>query len=191
MRWIFLIFIIIPVLEMLVLIEVGSVLGSVPTVALVFITAIIGVTMLRQQGLSTLLSFNQKLNTGELPANELLSAAFLIIAGAFLLTPGFVTDSIGFLLLIPFVRHLLADYFIKKGMLSAAKGFEQSQFYSFFEERSQASGNVYDAQEKENQENKSRSKDSDSEIEPLSIESQKATEKLVNPSKPDSEEDKP
>jgi UPF0716 protein FxsA len=145
MRWIFLIFIVVPILEMLVLIEVGSVLGSVPTVALVFLTAIIGVTMLRHQGLSTLFSFNQKINSGEIPAEELLSAVMLLLAGAFLLTPGFVTDSVGFLLLMPPFRKAFAAYLIEQGMLKAVGGFQQSEFSSFFEERSEVQGSVYEA----------------------------------------------
>lgn len=147
MRWIFLIFIVMPVLEMIVLIEVGKVLGSLTTVALVFITAILGVMMLRQQGFNTLLSFNQKLNSGELPAQELLAAVLLLLAGVFLLAPGFVTDTLGFLLLIPFIRHALADYLVKQGMLKAVSGFEQSQFYQFFEE--QTSGNTYEAEQEQ------------------------------------------
>src|SRR5690606_20292103 len=140
MRWIFLIFIVIPVIEMIVLIEVGSVLGSLTTVALVFITAIVGVSLLRQQGIRTLLSFNQKLNSGELPATELLAAVMLLVAGALLLAPGFVTDTLGFLLLVPVIRNSLAEFIIQQGMLKAVSGFEKSQFYRFFEEP--PSGNV-------------------------------------------------
>ncbi len=153
MRWVFLIFLVIPVLEMIVLIEVGSILGSFTTVFLVFFTALLGVAMLRHQGLNTLLSFNQKLNSGDLPAEELLSAVFLVLAGAFLLTPGFVTDSLGFLLLLPPFRSMLAQYLIQQGLLKATQGFEQSQFHNFFGQdgfnQNQPQGSVYEHERRE------------------------------------------
>lgn len=151
MPWLFLIFIVVPVVEMLVLIEVGSVLGSLTTVVLVFLTALIGVAMLRRQGLSTFLRFNEKLNSGELPAEELLSGVFLVIAGAFLLTPGFVTDTLGFLFLVPPIRHALAQRIIKRGLLKTVAGFEAGQFYSAFDAQQGdmwQKGNVYEAKKR-------------------------------------------
>lgn len=148
MRWIILIFIVIPALEMFTLIEVGKVMGSVVTVMLVFLTAIIGVVMLRSQGLSTLLSFNRKVKDGEVPAMELISAALLAFAGVLLLLPGFVTDSLGLLLFIPFVRHLIANRIVAKGVLTVTREFEESRVYSFFEENFRQ-GQVYEAKRRD------------------------------------------
>lgn len=148
MRWIILIFIVIPALEMFTLIEVGKLMGSVVTVMMVFLTAIIGVVMLRSQGLSTLLSFNRKVKDGEVPAEEVVSAALLAFAGVFLLLPGFVTDSMGFLLLIPFVRSLIAKRIVEKGVLTVTREFEESRVYSFFDENFRQ-GQVYEARKKE------------------------------------------
>ena len=133
MVWLILAFIGIPVIEMIVLIEVGSVIGSVSTVALVFLTAIAGVLLLKRQGLQTLITVNRKLASGELPATEILSAVFLAMAGVLLLTPGFVTDTLGFLMLVSPFRHWLADYLIRKGVTKTMAGFEQGVFVQRFE----------------------------------------------------------
>lgn len=107
MPLVFLLFIIVPIVELWLLIKVGSVIGALPTVALVFLTAIIGVTLLRQQGVSTLLRANRRMQSGEIPATEMGEGIFLAIGGALLLTPGFITDAVGFACLIPGVRRWL------------------------------------------------------------------------------------
>lgn len=107
MRILFLLFIIVPILEMWLLIEVGSQIGALPTIALVFLTAIIGVTLLRQQGVSTLVRANERMRSGEIPATEMGEGIFLAVGGALLLTPGFITDTIGFACLIRPVRRFL------------------------------------------------------------------------------------
>ena len=96
-----LIFFITPIVEMYLLIEVGGYIGALPTIGLVMITAVIGVTLLRIQGLATLTRGVNRLQTGELPAREVVEGLLLAVAGALLLTPGFVTDGIGFILLTP------------------------------------------------------------------------------------------
>ncbi len=100
-------FLIVPIVEIYLLIKVGQVIGAGWTVALVVLTAVVGVWLLRLQGLSTLLRARQKLEHDELPAQELLEGVGLIIAGALLLTPGFFTDTLGFLLLLPPTRQWL------------------------------------------------------------------------------------
>ncbi len=100
-------FLIVPIVEIYLLIKVGQVIGAGWTVALVVLTAVIGVWLLRLQGLSTLLRARQKLEHDELPAQELLEGVCLVVAGALLLTPGFFTDTIGFLLLLPPSRRWL------------------------------------------------------------------------------------
>ncbi|MFN2360510.1 MAG: FxsA family protein [Marinobacter sp.] len=114
-------FIVMPIVEMTVLIKVGTLIGALNTVGLVLLTAVIGAALLRQQGLATLLRANQRLNSGELPAKEVAEGLILAVGGALLLTPGFVTDTVGFLCLIPGSRHWLAAQALKR-MVVAGQG---------------------------------------------------------------------
>lgn len=114
-------FIVMPIVEMTILIKVGTIIGALNTVGLVLLTAVIGAALLRQQGLATLLKANQRLNSGELPAKEVAEGLILAVGGALLLTPGFVTDTIGFLCLIPGSRHWLAAQALKR-MVMAGQG---------------------------------------------------------------------
>lgn len=98
------IFLVVPIVEIYLLIQVGQVIGAGWTILLVVLTAVIGVGLLRIQGLSTLNRAQQKLQQNELPAREILEGMGLVVAGALLLTPGFFTDTIGFLLLFPPTR---------------------------------------------------------------------------------------
>jgi UPF0716 protein FxsA len=102
-----LIFFIVPLVEIYILIQVGQIIGALWTVFFVVFTAVIGVQLLKQQGLSTLSRAQRKLSTGEMPAEEMLEGFALVIAGAFLLTPGFFTDTAGFLLLLPPTRKAI------------------------------------------------------------------------------------
>ncbi len=104
-RILFLLFLIVPVVEIYVLIQVGSIIGALATALLVVLTAVIGVSMLRQQGFSTVMQAQQSMARGEVPALQLIEGAVLLVCGALLLTPGFVTDGIGFLGLVPFTRR--------------------------------------------------------------------------------------
>ena len=83
------IFLIVPIIEIYLLIQVGGLIGVIPTIGLVVLTAVIGAALLRVQGLQTYLRFNQALNAGRLPATEILEGVALLIGGALLLTPGF------------------------------------------------------------------------------------------------------
>ncbi len=100
----FLLFLIVPIAEIYVLIEVGGIIGALPTVFLVVLTAVIGAALMRTQGLSTMAKVQGAVAQGELPAVALLEGALILVAGVLLLTPGFVTDTIGFLFLIPPLR---------------------------------------------------------------------------------------
>ena len=103
----FAIFIAVPLVEMYILIRVGGYLGALPTIGLVMLTALIGVTLLRRQGLATLTRAQDNMNAGVLPAKEMAEGIMLAVAGALLLTPGFFTDAVGFALLVPAIRSLL------------------------------------------------------------------------------------
>ena len=96
-----------PIAEIYVLITVGSRIGAGWTIALVLLTAVIGTLLLRQQGLSTLWRARQTMEAGGVPALELLEGVILAVGGALLLTPGFITDAIGFACLLPPVRQVL------------------------------------------------------------------------------------
>jgi UPF0716 protein FxsA len=100
-------FIVLPILEMYILIEVGGFIGALNTIGLVLLTALLGLMLLRQQGFRTLLNARNKLIQAELPTDEIVTGIFLAIGGALLLTPGFVTDFIGFMCLLPFTRRFL------------------------------------------------------------------------------------
>ena len=104
-------------------------IGAIPTILLILATAIIGAGLLRQQGLSTLARFQNNLSTGTLPAQEMIEGILLAVGGALLMTPGFVTDAIGFLCLIPFTRKALAHYIMKRSagtMQAGVAGFANS-----------------------------------------------------------------
>ncbi len=106
-QWLLLLFLLVPIVEIYVLVQVGSVIGALPTVAMVVLTAVVGAALIRAQGLSTLARLQRELESGELPALTLIEGAVLLVAGALLLTPGFVTDAIGFACLLPGLRRAL------------------------------------------------------------------------------------
>ncbi|MDQ0313722.1 FxsA family protein [Amorphus orientalis] len=95
----------IPATEIAVFVLVGGVIGVLPTIALVFLTAVIGSVLLRHQGLSLLTRIRSEMDAGRVPGSELGHGAMILAAGVLLLTPGFVTDTIGFLLFVPPVRE--------------------------------------------------------------------------------------
>ncbi|MDD8060158.1 MULTISPECIES: FxsA family protein [Shewanella] len=112
-----LIFVLVPVVELNVLIEVASSIGSWTTVGLVLFTAVVGVSLVRSQGLSTLMTVQQKLARGEAPGQEIVEGMMLAAAGVLLLIPGFVTDFIGLILLTPFTRAPIAKFLYKRMQL--------------------------------------------------------------------------
>lgn len=121
MPYIFLLFLFMPVIEIWLIIEVGSSIGAGWTIMLIFFTAFLGAILLRRQGISTLFRARQKMDEGQVPAREMLEGLMLAFAGALMLTPGFVTDAVGFLLLLPPVRSVLIHHF-KANMVFVASG---------------------------------------------------------------------
>lgn len=110
-----LLFLLVPVAEIYLLIKVGQEIGALPTIGLVVATAVLGAWLLRQQGLSTLMRAREMLDRGELPALQLLEGVILLVGGAMLLTPGFVTDVIGFACLVPALRQALVRQVVARG----------------------------------------------------------------------------
>jgi UPF0716 protein FxsA len=119
MRTALIVFITVPLIEMVVLIQVGGVIGVIPTVALVVLTATLGIWLLKLEGLATLARVQQKLDQGQIPETELLEGIMLLVGGALLLTPGFITDAMGFTCLLPGLRRPLARWIIRRGVLRA------------------------------------------------------------------------
>ena len=100
------------------LIEVAGLIDTLPTIGFVMLTAIVGVMLLKRQGLATLTRGTTRLNQGEVPALEMAEGILLAVAGALLITPGFITDSIGFVLLFPPTRVYVARRLINRVHLS-------------------------------------------------------------------------
>ena len=110
----FLLFIALPALEVILLIKIGGQLGALNTVALIFLTAIVGIYFAKIQGIQTLKSGMVNLYQNRMPVYEIMSGASIAIAALLLIVPGFFTDFLGFLLLVPFTRKLLFKLALKK-----------------------------------------------------------------------------
>ncbi|MEE8365176.1 MAG: FxsA family protein [Gammaproteobacteria bacterium] len=138
------IFLIIPIVEVYLLIQVGQVIGALWTIFLVVLTAVIGVWLLKIQGISTLKRAQQKMQSGQTPAREMLEGVGLLLAGAFLLTPGFFTDTVGFLLLFPPIRAWLVNKFVSNMMISGRFASQSGQPGAGFETDLSNRGNKSD-----------------------------------------------
>lgn len=121
MRFLLLLFVIVPIVEITLLINVGQAIGAWYTVALVLLSAFIGVNMLRHQGLATLTRARSRMDSGELPAQEVVEGLVLAVGGALLITPGFVTDLMGFCCLIPLTRRALVKPLLRQFALVATR----------------------------------------------------------------------
>lgn len=104
------VFTIVPVVELYVLFKIGSLIGIVPTIALILFTGVAGAYLARTQGFDVLRRIQAELSRGNLPAGELIDGAMILAGGVLLLTPGFCTDLSGFLLLVPFTRSYLKRF---------------------------------------------------------------------------------
>lgn len=113
----FLLLLLVPLVEIYFLIQVGQVIGAIPTIALVVFTALLGAMLLRFQGWTTLQRTRLTLARGEVPALEMMEGVLLVLAGFFLLTPGFITDTLGFLLLVPPLRQALIRAFLRRSQV--------------------------------------------------------------------------
>ncbi|EOW9128074.1 FxsA family protein [Vibrio cholerae] len=140
-------FIAVPVIEIALFIQVGGVLGVWPTIALVLLTAIVGASLVRSQGLQTLLTVQQRLAQGQLPAQQILEGVILAVAGVLLLTPGFFTDILGMLVLLPAPRAYLAKQLMSRVVVgnihASGAGFEQP---NPFHDRANPNGTTYEGE---------------------------------------------
>ena len=117
----FILFIALPALEIFLFIKIGGQVGALNTVALIFLTAIIGVYFAKLQGIQTLKSGMVNLYQNKMPIYEIMSGASIAIAALLLIIPGFFTDLIGFLLLIPFTRRIIFSLVLKNKSQSVVK----------------------------------------------------------------------
>ena len=114
MNTFFLIFIGLPALEIFMMIKIGAEIGALNTIALIFITAIVGLYFARVQGLKTLRSGVTSLIQNKTPIYDLISGASIAFAALLLIVPGFLTDLIGFFLLVPLTRNIILKIFLRK-----------------------------------------------------------------------------
>jgi UPF0716 protein FxsA len=122
----FLVVLIIPFAEIYLLIQVGSIIGAFPTILLVVFTAVLGAWLLRQQGFATFQRFQESLAQGVIPAYEMVEGPIILVGGALLLTPGFITDIIGFACLIPQLRRKIAQFVIENYLVKAQSYGQQT-----------------------------------------------------------------
>ena len=104
---IFLLFIFIPLIEIIIFISIGSNIGILNTVAIIFMTALVGIYLVRRQGISLLFNAQRNLSQGIMPAEEIKGGIFLLISGLLLITPGFFTDFIGFAMFLKPVQNFV------------------------------------------------------------------------------------
>ena len=131
LRFLFLLFVVVPVLELWLLIQAGSVLGAGLTVGIVILTGFVGASLAKREGLRTMLQIREASQRGLLPTEAMFDGMAIFLGGALLLTPGFVTDALGFILLIPPSREFLRGWFaevLKRQMASGHVYVHTSEF---------------------------------------------------------------
>ncbi|MDC1096100.1 FxsA family protein [Pelagibacteraceae bacterium] len=135
MNSLFLIIIGIPTLEIIILIKIGQLLGAISTIMLVFFTAIVGIYFAKIEGLNTIKSGVKNIYQNKTPVYEMLSGASIAIAAFLLILPGFITDTLGFLLLIPFTRKFIISSFFKKNYDNGVKSNNETIEAEIIEEK--------------------------------------------------------
>ena len=111
----------IPTVEIFVMIKIGQNIGALNTIGLIFLTAVVGIYFAKIEGLNTLRSGVYNIYKNKVPIFEIISGASIAVAALFLITPGFVTDALGFLLLIPLTRKVIINFFLRKNKVSGNK----------------------------------------------------------------------
>lgn len=128
LRIFILLFIAIPIIEIAVLLHVGSLIGGLNTLLLIVTTAVVGAFLVKQQGIQNWLTMQRKLARGQPPALEMVSGILIFLAGIMLITPGFVTDIIGVAFLLPASRKVIGAYLLNHLFLRGQARFTQFQF---------------------------------------------------------------
>ena len=130
MFWLVLIFIVVPLAELYVIIQVGNAIGAVPTILILLFDALLGSFLLRHQGRAAWVRFNRALSENRVPHKEVIDGVLVIFGGALLLTPGFITDVFGLIFLIPPTRAMVRALSIRFAMARLASG-QRIAYWSF------------------------------------------------------------
>ncbi len=123
----FLLFLLIPLIELYVLIQVGGVIGALPTVLLTITTAVIGVALMRSQGMATMHKAQVAMSSGQPPQMEIMEGVFIFLGGVFLFVPGLISDTLGFLFLVPFIRQALIKQALKGTQMRGHYRYQRGQ----------------------------------------------------------------
>jgi UPF0716 protein FxsA len=129
------VFIVVPIAELYVLIQIGQAIGVWATVALLFADSILGAALMRQQGRAAWLRFNRALAEGRVPGREVIDGVLVIFGGALLLTPGFISDFLGLILLLPPTRAVVRGVLVRRfgeRLVANATGGAQMRFGGMF-----------------------------------------------------------
>lgn len=127
MRFVFLLLVLLPLVEIWLLIEIGSQIGSLATIATLVLTAVVGLALIRWQGFTTLLRAQSRIASGEVPAAEMMEGLILAFCGVALVIPGFATDVIGLLGLVPPVRRCLLGPWLRAAQVRRSPRYRPSQ----------------------------------------------------------------
>jgi len=145
----FILFVLVPIIEISLLIEVGDAIGGFNTIALILLTAFVGATLVRRQGVRTLQAAQLKMAQGQPPGKEMISGIMLFIAGILFVIPGFFTDALAILLLLPPVQLAVGIWFIKRMQIRATS---HASFRQEFKYQKPDEGQVFDAEYEEKKE---------------------------------------
>ena len=116
--WLALVFLVVPIIELVVIIQVGQVIGAWYTVALLVAISVVGAWLVKREGLGVIRRFRRQLEAGSIPGREIVDGVLILFAGALLLTPGFLTDLFGIMLLVPPVRAVIRTAVLRRFSIS-------------------------------------------------------------------------
>ncbi|MEG3765584.1 FxsA family protein [Alteromonas sp. 14N.309.X.WAT.G.H12] len=151
MRILFLLFAILPIIEIALLVKVGGIIGGWNTIGIVILTAFIGAYFVRREGIQTLQTAQMKMQRGEMPGKEMVDGLMLAVAGVLMVTPGLITDTLGILLVLPGTRHVIAQFVSKNMQLRVVTATSSQQGSPFsgadpFAQKRDENGDVYEGQ---------------------------------------------
>lgn len=141
----FILFVVLPIAEIMVLINVSSGIGTLNTFLIVIITAFFGAYFVRQQGFALFQQLQTKLSSGQAPSTEMAEGVLLLIAGVLLITPGFITDGLGFLFTLPFSRAPIARFIMNKIMTKVLVGKGNAGFHFHQHGQNQQNPNSFES----------------------------------------------
>ena len=130
----FILFTFVPIIELAILIEIGSRVGTFHTIMLIITTGIVGALLAQSQGLAVIRKIQEELSFGRPPAGELVDGLFVLVGGLLLVTPGIITDIVGFVLLLPITRNIIKQWLIMKIKSNISRGNRDFTSINFFRE---------------------------------------------------------